>query len=172
MYEPRALQKPAERQVVALRKWIANYGAVSNSSKFFIQLAKAFERQIDSDCYRSASWGPGHFEFITDSEHKIEVKMTPGRFNPKVIQRKARFWVQAKGTDVIYRNWQIFGDALRELDFGLVGFKNIPSGFIAGFGTEINGEQVTFTISATPTERYELNRDYSPVRAAERMAPF
>lgn len=172
MFEPKQKQIPAERQVVEFRKWIARYGATSASSKFFVKLANAFALQLESDCYRSCSWGVGEFEFVTDTEHRICVKMTPGRFNVSGVKRKARFWVLAKGTDVIYRNWQAFGDALRLLDFSLVGFKNTPNGFIAGFGTILDGEQVTFTITATPTDRHDLSRDYSPVRATERMAPY
>lgn len=172
MYQPKAQSKPAERQVERFRKWVDNYNTTSANGKLFVALARAFELQLESDCYRSAEWGSSEFSFVTDSEHRISVRVFDGQFNKQKVQRKAKFWALAKSTNVVYRNWQVFGDALRNLDFVLVGFKNIPNGFIAGFGTEIDGKQVTFTIRATPTERFELNRDYSPVHAAERMAPY
>lgn len=172
MLEPRAPQKPAERQVVAFRAWLAKYNANTASGKFFLKLANAFALQLDSDCYRSCRWAPGELEFVTDSEHTIAVKMTYGHFDPEAVQRKAKFWTNAKGTDVVYRNWQVFGDALRQLDFVLVGFHPTANGFIAGFGVIVDNQQVTFTITATPTDRHDLSRDYSPVRAVERMAPY
>lgn len=172
MYAPKTQTPPAERQVVRFRKWLASLQVKTAHDILFQQLAKAFELQLDSDCYRSANWSNGEFSFVTDSEHCISVRISYGQFNAKNVQRKAQFWVKAKGTDVVYRNWQVFGDALRELDFVLVGFKPIMNGFVAGFGAEIGGQQVTFTIKAAPTERFDLNRDYSPVNAAERMAPF
>lgn len=162
---------PVVRQVDSLRERLSTYGAVSPEGLTFVALARCLEAQLDSDIYRSASWTTDSFEFVTDSEHRIKVTVGKRHGRP-ATQRKSKFWIGVKGTDVVYRNWQIFGDELRQLDIELISFEKVTNGFKAEFLMKHPNGIGFFTIEATPTERFDLMRDYNPVHAAERMAPF
>lgn len=164
----RLVTPPAERQITTFTKWMETFVAQSPEEMTMRHIAPAFAALLESNKYREAKWKRSFFSFVTDSEHCFTIKATKA---PKhaldSCKRKSVFWCLAKSSDVPYKDWDIFGDALRNIDLSFINFQRVGAGFRARLLLEISPAiGVYVDIGVVPTDRYQYTPHCGRVEVA------
>lgn len=147
--------KPAPSPLERYRQWFNRLSIDTPISATLRALGEPFKALLASNQFRDATWWPLGYSFVTDSEHRFTITVSQCE-HLDGLERKAKLWQLVKASDVPYRDWRFFGEALRAFPFELRGYRAHPNGFTAQLQYELNAAKtMNITITATPTDRHQ-----------------